>query len=237
MMGIYTNAPGAGISGNTISGLHATTTSAVVVTVCGIALQGSGMDCSKNKIYDLTNSATAGSPFPYIIGIYNYFNPLGRTISNNMISLSNGALTNGVKIYGILDREGSVAVNYYFNSVAISGTTAAAVNSAAYRRTGNGSSSTKLKGNIFYNNRGGSGDHFALINSNGSATEWPAATSDYNNLYTSNPSTLGAWPDATNRDISSWKTISGGDVNSKNVKTSFLTFIPIFILIYIPMVT
>ena len=146
------------------------------------------------------------------------------TVSNNMITLGDGQTTN-TQFMGIMNRVSSTGImNFYYNSVNISGTVSSgSALSFAFIRgsfsTPNGvTTPVNLKNNIFVNNRsGGSGSHYAIANY-GSAADtvgWGTNASDYNVLNSANAGTVGIWKLA-DQNFSSWKTISSGDVHSKS---------------------
>ncbi|MBP6335107.1 MAG: hypothetical protein KA444_06495, partial [Bacteroidia bacterium] len=235
LTGIYFQSSGSGpkvISNNVIIGLKATSTSSLVYpVVSAISIGRAGntaeIDVSGNLIHSLTNTGANTSPLPSIIGIrLKDSQSHASFVRNNMISLSNEPSSNSVKIFGVYDAIdngiGGNLKNYFYNSIAISGTESGSAQSSAFWHNST-SSTLNLRNNIFYNTRnGGSGKHYAIVHQSGSSAAWIASASDYNNLYTSNSSTLGAWPLATDRDFAGWKMISGGDNNSVNVPAIFI---------------
>ncbi|MBK9543741.1 MAG: hypothetical protein IPO49_15760 [Bacteroidetes bacterium] len=235
LTGIFHLGTGSGgnvVSNNSIQGLNATTTSAVtnpIVSAISISrVNGAGsVTVSGNTIHSLTNTAANTTTLPIIIGI-SMFNVQSTSsfVTNNMISLSNAPNSNAVKMYGIYDAlfngfAGNTKI-YHYNSIAIGGTTSGNARSAAFWH--NPSSATlNLRNNILHNTRsGGTGKQYAVVHESGSAVTWIPSTSNYNNLYTANSATLGAWPLATDKDFATWKSTSGGDANSKNVSANFV---------------
>jgi hypothetical protein len=213
------------IRGNTISNFSATNADSATAVI-GILATTGVHDVSRNKIFDLRNSAVAGSvtPRPGIVGI-NIRSAVGAsTYANNMISLGNN-VTGNEQIFGILNAFTATGpLNIYYNTVVISGAGAAGNtrNTAAFMRGtevfGNTiTTPVNLKDNILINTRTGGGSHYAIVNATGTSTGW---TSDYNNLYTANAATLGLWG-TTSTDFATWKTTSGQDANSKNVTVTF----------------
>ncbi|HEV7398312.1 MAG TPA: hypothetical protein VGN86_17500, partial [Pyrinomonadaceae bacterium] len=200
------------IESNSISGLRSTAASAATL-VTGIGIDNStfGGEVRRNKIFDLTNTSSGGGA---VAGLHVYRSG-AFTASNNMISLTNGANTNGVNLRGIYDVNSSTSnLNFYFNSVHIGGSTAAgSLNSYAFIRTVSNSLES-LRDNIFNNTRtGGTGKHYAIANTN--PTGWNSSTSNYNVLNSSSAATVGLW-NAADQTFAGWKSgaASGGDANS-----------------------
>ena len=80
---------------NIIKGVRSSTTSAVATTVCGIYTDWSGSAAfTRNRIYDLTNTATGSAPL--IAGIASSYSLTG-TAANNQITLTNGEVTTDLK--------------------------------------------------------------------------------------------------------------------------------------------
>ncbi|HMU10229.1 MAG TPA: BNR-repeat neuraminidase N-terminal domain-containing protein [Ferruginibacter sp.] len=220
------------VEGNQIYNIRNTNTGTSAYTTAGIVISGAvtGTTVSKNNIYNILGDGTGtGTSSPRIFGIYNSSGSV--TYSNNMIGVGNTAGLES-RITGIEDA-GTGTNNYYFNSVSVTGTNSAgANNSYAFNRSG--LATVDIKNNIFSNTRsGGTGFHVAIANSNAAATGWAATASNYNDLYTSTPSTLGQWLGtalANNRDFTGWKAAqgagtpgSGGDANSFNVIPGFVS--------------
>lgn len=218
LIGIYLNIQSIiSASNNIVDGLHAANTSAINSGVVGIYISSNAASViSNNLIYHLRNEATGASPI--IIGLLH--SGTLSTVSNNMISLSNSANTNGVKIVGLRLAGFVGGRNIYHNTVSVSGTNSSALNSYAFYKENNNTQSDNIKNNIFSNVRTGSGSHFAIAHATGVANQW--ATSDYNNLYSANANTLGEWPLGTTKTFAAWKSISTKDVNSLNVLTAFI---------------
>lgn len=202
---------------NLIYGLRSTTTAAVNTIVEGIALTSNGAaKVSKNRIYDLTNTATGTAPSIY--GMYVYY--ASSVYSNNMIILNNSTNTNSVIIRGIYDNAGT-SNSYYYNSVLIGGSQASGTTkSQAFVR--DNPTNVIIKNNILYNMRtGGTGNiHFAISNAYTTNTPYLWSESDYNNLYSSDPNAIGEW-NTTAYDFANWKTISSKDANSKSITVNF----------------
>lgn len=220
------------VEGNQVYNIRNTNTGTSAYTTAGIVISGgvTGTTVSKNNVYNILGDGTGtGTSSPRIFGIYNSSGSV--TYSNNMIGVGNTAGLES-RITGIEDA-GTGTNNYYFNSVSVTGTNSAgANNSYAFNRSG--TATVDIKNNIFSNTRsGGTGFHVAIANSNAAATGWAATASNYNDLYSSTPSTLGQWLGtalANNRDFTGWKAAqgagtpgSGGDANSLNVIPGFFS--------------
>lgn len=220
---------GLAIKNNIITGLHATSSSGVP-KITGVVINRSNLSAAmnvfNNTINDLTNTAVNVSVNPAIIGIHLFdVQQLPINFINNRISISNGTNTNAVDVYGIYDAlKTSLSNNankfIYHNSIAISGSSASNANSFAFFVKENGYI-LRLKNNILHNTRtSGSGGQYAIGNDNLVAV-WTSATSDFNDLFSSDPSTIGAWPVGTSKTFADWKTISGCDINSVSTPVSF----------------
>ena len=84
---------GASISNNTIYNINGTTTGTGNTGVYGTFVTSSGatVTVSNNMIRGLTNQSTGTAP--HVIGINQYWGAAGCTISNNMVTLTNGETT------------------------------------------------------------------------------------------------------------------------------------------------
>ena len=109
----------------------------------------------------------------------------------------------------------------YFNSINIAGTAAAANTrySVAFQKEGAGTVDTRdnIFSNLRANGAGGSGynmAYFAVDNTN--------ITSDYNDLYTSDPTTVGAWSGFA-YDFANYQIVSGKEGNSVSVDPLFVS--------------
>lgn len=203
-------------SKNSIYSLYSTASTAAVNCI-GIVVNNASAEFTikKNKIYDLkvaTSSATAG-----IYGIYN--NAGGCTLTNNMISIQNGANTNDPIIAGIACKNGSTKTNtIYYNSIRVAGTASSTTNTYCIGRE-TAESIMVVKDNIFINERtGGSGKHYAIYNYSG-ATGWSSGASNYNVLYSTTAANTGYW--TSDQTFAGFQTASSSEANSKNVDVNF----------------
>jgi hypothetical protein len=210
---------GADISFNEIYALSLTNTGAVSNTVTGI-FSGNNfyLTIRNNKVYDLRNASTgvtATSP-PMAVGIRVRAAGTDCQITNNFISLGYGQTTN-TEFVGIQNSFSNNlgALTMFYNTVAIGGVAAAGALPSFGLLRGDNSSTTiatsyYYKNNIFHNTRtGGTGKHYAIGNqttSPVSGINWNIK-SNFNNLYSSNPATIGLWG-TTDCDLSTWQTSS-----------------------------
>ncbi|QBZ97319.1 T9SS sorting signal type C domain-containing protein [Flavobacterium sangjuense] len=195
---------------NTIYNLNATTTANANIGVAAIAAGGvsSGGTMIRNRIYGLTNTATGATPF--IVGFW----PVGGswTFANNMISLSNGANTNGMQCMGVYDPGGTNTRNYYYNSITIGGSSTGTQNSVALQF--NTATSPVATANIYNNilnmTRTGNGKNYALANL---TSGLPNMNSNYNILNATNAATIVATNGITDNSFTTWQA-TGKDANS-----------------------
>jgi hypothetical protein len=219
------------ISNNTISNLNNTNTTTGSFSVVGIATGGtSAGSISGNKVYGISNASTSAAATNYLTGLW-MFGSGAWTVSNNMIAVTNGSLTNSIQCRGIFDNSAFVAgvKNYFYNSIYIGGnqTGVTALNSIAFQRAAD--ASVNIRNNIFDMRRTGTaGKFYAIGNSNATpATRWPATASDYNYINAPTVATVCLWgaPGAGDRTFTQWQsgTSSGGDANSITGHTVFYT--------------
>ncbi|WP_440135137.1 T9SS type A sorting domain-containing protein [Chitinophaga sancti] len=206
------------IQGNMIYDLENTATP--VAYVAGITCLHSGntnvLQVLKNRIYDLrTPLASSGNVSGVLL---NGASGAGSfTVQNNMIRLEPAK----TEVYGINLLQISTAVTAYFNSISIGGTATGTNISAAFRKSRFTGTTVTSVNNIYYNTRtGGTGKHYALVNERPNpAQEW--ILSDYNDLYSANPATVGLW---YNKPLSfaDFKDSSNMDAHSISVPVSFV---------------
>jgi SprB repeat/Secretion system C-terminal sorting domain len=218
------------ISNNLISGMNCSNLGAFQGYSVGIYLTGGSMGgtIKQNRIADIRNQNTGVSPG--ILGIY-IANGLDWTISNNMISLTNTGNTNSVDVEGIADfMPQNTSLKLYYNSVFLSGSVSAgALNSYCYGRFGN--TSVTIKDNLFYNRRtGGTGAHIAIANAPAlnPSLGWTGANVNYNAYITTDSSQIAYWNLGTN-NMATWRTNSGGDLNSIYQSSTAVTFTALFV--------
>ncbi len=232
---LATTVPGATVEGNQIYDIaHSHTgTSAYTVAgiyIAGVSSTGTPTTITKNHIYNITAAGTGvWINSPRIWGIHIAFG--SATYSNNMIALG-ANVSNETRIHGIQDLMQGTN-KYYFNTISISGTDSTGANSSyAFRRSS--LSTVTILNNIFTNTRtGGTGFHVAIANTNTSTIGWPSNASNYNCLYSSDPTQLAQWLGSAmsnNRTFVEWQAAqnatppgSGGDINSINVAPLFVS--------------
>ena len=212
------------ISGNLITGLLAQPSNrGFYPVVCGIFVKNGIVNVLKNKIYNFQTIPVTTSGSQVLLGIKYRGGSGSITASNNMISITNSPYSHRASIFGIYDHSTSSSVNSFFhNSVYIGGVNSGVSNSSSFWRnstTGN----VQVVNNLFHNYRSGTGSHYAIVNLTG--TSWSTTASNYNNLSTSNTSTLGMWPFwplNSDKSFAAWKAISGGDMQSINTPVVFV---------------
>ncbi len=221
---------------NTIYNLYCTSTTGSSVYDAGIACDQYlyKTNIYGNRIYNVKNdnltdamiggiltNVDLGTAAPHTINIY-----------NNMVALDDSRNT---QMFGIWDAgtvTSGVSMNIYYNSVILTGTISSGNNeSSCYSRGFTGAlvpymattSITKLRNNIFINQRtGGTGRHFAVLNapSTNPATGWSNDYSNYNFL-SANSSTIGGWGQNTinSYTIDTWRSFRNQDPNSWSVSS------------------
>ena len=206
------------ISGNTIFNLT-NTNSTAKVNVYGIYFAGTTV-IADNNIYDnfiyglsVLSSNTNGSVF----GINTYTG--ASTIYNNIINFG-GSVATDITIFGIYAESGSNN-NIYFNTVYIGGTSNGTGKSTYALYDKNNSLARDYRNNILFNARssgGTGGTHYSIF-----LTGKTNLTIDNNDYYVSTAGTLGKIGSTDYSALdASWKTASGGDVNSLNTNPGFM---------------
>lgn len=207
---MYSSSANQVISQNNIYNLNVTTTTANSVAAVAIITTGSGTGTiSRNRIYGITNASTGTNGF--VAGFWG--GGASFTFVNNMISLSNGALTNAMQVAGVFDNGASGTMTYHYNTIIIAGSQTVSSASVGIQKAA--ANTVDIKNNIVLMKRTGTGNFYAIANTTGSATGWAC---DYNVLNSANAATLGVWGavGAGDRTFATWKTTSGGDANSYN---------------------
>ncbi len=215
------------ISGNTIFNLNLApaTLSTTNIYVTGIQTRASSTNTgtiSRNRVYNLTNTGTATTAGIIGIGL----NGGTWTLANNQVSLSNTSATvtsptNTPIVVGISDNVSLISTeNHYFNSVRISGTGGGTTKSYAFRRSGTATS--RLRNNVFVNERTGGSGNFAVGVPSGTVFTGGSRNfdADYNDLYSANAAQT-AENNTTARDFGQWQAL-GADINGKNVDVKFV---------------
>ena len=215
------------INNNTISNLSNTgVNGSLTPSVLGIAIDGASTNTiSRNKIYGLSNqSPGSAANSASIIGIRLYSGT--NTVTNNMITITNGSNTNASRIVGVWDNSSSHTMHY--NSIVIGGSqTAGGTNglcSAPYACLLS-SGTRDFKNNILVNSRTGgtSGTtsfHYALA----IPTTGSTITSNYNDLVAADLTKLCLY-NATSYTIAAWQALgtpATPDVNSIAITPTFI---------------
>ena len=201
-------------SGNTFVSLYSVNTGAAQTYAVGFQTQGSSMGgtFTQNRIGDLRNMNTGATPG--VVGVY-ISAGLNWTLSNNMISITNGSNTNLVEMDGIIDyMAAGSTLNLYYNSVFVGGSASTgALNTTCYGRGAN--ANVTLRNNLFYNKRtGGTGAHVAIANVSGTPTTgWASSASNYNAFVVADTTRIGVW-NVTVYNMSGFRAQSGGEANS-----------------------
>lgn len=182
-----------------------------------------------NKIYDLQNLSSTGTPAIQGISIVN---GSGWNLVNNMISISNAPNLNPIEIAGIVNSEAEAIVSpkVLYNSVYLGGSQAGGnFFSAGILR--NGTAELFSRNNLVYNARsGGTGKHFAISNRLGNIDlNWTPYTSAYNTFIVQNSANMAEWGLGNSQTFAQWKLSTFGDIESYsdtigNVPTDSLFF-------------
>lgn len=182
-------------------------------SVYGIYAYDGGGTIQKNRVSGITfNSSNASANlFGIVVDAADNLN-----FYNNVVLIDNGG--GSAVLRGILNRSGSAnTFTFYHNTVKIYGTaTAGSNNSNAFADLSSTGGTVNIKNNIFQNTRtnsGGTGAHLAirLVNTT------PTINSDFNYLEASGTGGyVGAYNGTNYSTISSYRTASSKDANSKN---------------------
>lgn len=210
------------IADNTIFGLNATTTADIANSVAGIIGTTGTYVIERNKVYNLTNTASGATATAIVSGINLRSMLATGAVRNNFVAIG-GANTYNSNYFGILNNFNSAnGINIYFNTVYITGI-GLARNSVAFYR-GNESMTAPAtaivtpidaRNNIFYNFRsGGTGTNYAI--GSHATTNW---TSNYNIL---KGPVVGTWNGTDQPSLANWQAASSQDANSKNIIVNFV---------------
>ncbi len=211
------------ISGNTIYGLKNTSTSTsshiLGIHASGATTTGSNI-VEKNNIYNL-GLASSTQSFQTTHGIMTPTSGSVATIKNNFIRLGYDAdgteITNPQVMYGIYDQPTAGSSNVWNNTIFIGGSNVTTGTNPTYCFV---SSTTTIprafQNNIFINarsNGAGLGKHYAVWYV-GATTNPTGLTSNYNLFRaTGTGGTIGYY-NASDRDLTSWRSATGQDANS-----------------------
>ncbi|MEZ5045808.1 MAG: MopE-related protein [Chitinophagaceae bacterium] len=208
------------VNNNTIHGYHQINPTTVgPINMTGLYLGTANNVVAQNsKIYDITNACLYNASVPKVIGIQ--IANSGIILSNSMVSLGEN-ITNPMVLYGV-SNETAYNTKLKHNTIYIGGINTG--NSYAYYKQSpqSGVSGDTLMNNIFFNNRTGGGNNYAIFR-NANFSYGDIGVCNYNDLYSTNPTTLGKWNTSVgNLTFTQWQTASSGDANSKNVPVQFI---------------
>ncbi len=198
------------ISSNTIYQISGNGTAAS--NIAGISENAPNIEITKNIIYDIRNNSSNANATANGIVLKAIASANG--VNNNMIAIGTDG-ENPVYSGIYLPVSDAVTKNIYYNSINIRGNSTGANNSYGFILK-NPASSVNIKNNIFYNSRTGTGNHFAIGNAPIGAL-WDC---NYNNIFSSNSSTIGYWG-STPYSLTNWQTTSSNDANSVSEAVSF----------------
>jgi|APCry1669189101_1035198.scaffolds.fasta_scaffold00032_1 uncharacterized protein (TIGR02145 family) len=214
------------IAKNTIANM-AISNSSAAPNCYGIYLYGNyQMNVYGNKIYNIgptSAAANAVNNYP-TAGIMLYGPPASPNtynVYNNLVLLGGDGYSHNISLLGFwfYCTSGNSVVDH--NSVYISGTYAAANTrySIAFEKQGTGIVETKdnIFSNFRLNGAGGTGFNMAYF-----AVDMTNLTSDYNDLYTIDPTTVGAWNSFV-YDFPNYKLASGMETNSISTDPLFIS--------------
>ncbi len=213
------------VSQNTINNLNGSNTGDIATAVAGLYFSNGVYNVTRNKIYDLRNAASGATTIPFVTGINIRAATAASTFANNFITLGNGQTTN-TQFAGIMNNFNATGpINFYFNSVLITGAGAGGNNKStlAFLRGTEAFANTiltpmDLKDNLFINTRSGGGNHYGYGNTY--TTSPTGVTSNYNDFYSSTPTNAVLWG-ATPMDLPTYQAASAQDANSKSVNVTF----------------
>jgi hypothetical protein len=199
------------VSQNTIFNLsNNNTTDATVITGISIT-SNNGTTISANRIYNLSSASTGtGSNASTFSGIQSVLGT--HTIVNNQISISQSTANTQPKIYGV-ELVNTTAHTLHYNSIYIGGTAAASNSSYGIFRTTTGAAN--VQNNLVYNERSGSGTHFAI----GFGGAGAFGTINNNVYVTADASTVGDNAGSSNT-LAAWRTTTSGEAASFSYTSS-----------------
>ncbi|MES2688755.1 MAG: FG-GAP-like repeat-containing protein, partial [Bacteroidota bacterium] len=200
------------IRSNTIQDIYGFNTGDLNTSVGAVFTNLGRADISRNKIFNIYNSANGSTNSPYVYGVNIFGLANTSSVDNNFISLGDTATQNQAA-YGVIQSASAAsALSTNYNTILISGG-ASNKNSAGIMRgdplsfAGNTTAVT-LRNNLLINRRTGSGNNVAIA--------MPGT-----NLFTSNNNTLitataakAAFYNAAAVDLATWKSNTAADVYS-----------------------
>jgi hypothetical protein len=194
-----------------ISNEYASFTGSVVGLFYQSSTGASSSSVNSNFIHSLSvNSISSGAK---IYGIYE--NTDNAVFSNNIITFGENSDTQIVGMYDVGDT--GRTVDFFFNSIYLSGTNSGTSNSYAFRY--NTSNNTRgLRNNILFNNRiGGSGKHFAIYYGATGGT----FTADYNDYIVNGIGGVLGYFGGDQSTLALLQAATSQDANSLNIDPLF----------------
>jgi hypothetical protein len=128
-LGLYTGTKV--ITGNTISSIKYSNTTAGIISVYGMYFNGATtVTATKNSILDLVNQTTRNTSLSQEInGVVLSGSSQTANLYNNLIKITNSSNTNGIKINGVSTNAGTL--NLLHNTIVIGGAETETANSAS----------------------------------------------------------------------------------------------------------
>ncbi len=194
-----------------ISNEYASFTGSVVGLYYQSSTGASSSSVNSTFIHSLAvNSSSSGAK---VYGIYE--NTDNVVFSNNIITFGENSDSQVVGIYDVGNT--GKTVDFFFNSIYISGTNLGASNSYAFRY--NTSANTRdLRNNILFNNRtGGTGKHFAIYYDNVGGT----FTADYNDYFVNGTGGVLGYFGGDQSSLALLQAATLQDANSLNIDPLF----------------
>lgn len=225
MMGIHLYCTGV-VSDNFIGNIHGTNAT-THSNIYGIRMEGNYVQNTfGNKIRNIGPTSAAGNTvnnYPtagiMLRGATTMTNPISAY--NNEISLGGDGYIHDIELIGVWSYPAVGSQYVYYNSIYLEGTMVTANTRSSSGLYKQDACSFGAKNNAVYNNRtngaGGTGFNVAVAVFNTTTF-----TSDYNDLYTQNPATVGYWT-PTLYDFAGWKTNSLQDANSISADPMYLS--------------
>lgn len=198
------------ISGNRVANITSTATG--FSSMRGIYVNSSTGNINVNGNYIYALGSTQAAATTNLIGYENnsLASPGGNhNFYNNMIALDGGSSTNSLtRMEGIRENgpTSGVIASYRNNTVYLGGT--GTNKTRCFSRTF-ATTNTTIQNNIFYNARGGAGNHYAI--GTDATTSWSSSFSNYNLLVTPDNTKVGEYGTGNALSFASWKSSSGGD--------------------------
>jgi hypothetical protein len=210
------------VTGNILSNLNSTSTESSEVTSYGIFATGTTPnsigpfgEISRNRVSNISNAAfSQGNSSIYGILV----NDGKWRISNNQVLITNNGIPSAIRIYGLCVNEALAGMkDVFYNTIMVGGDNGSQFEFtyAAVIGLNSVSSRGQVYNNLFYNNRTGSGAHYA-----GSYNSYPGippffdSTNANHNLFVSADSNKAVYQFSDNSSLHQWRLLSGADRSS-----------------------